>query len=142
MRLQEQRWVDLPRSEVFTYTSDFSNIADWDPGISSSEKVTDGPVGVGTQFDVKVRFGLGTIPMTYTITEYEPDTRVVLIGRGEPLEAIDEIRFDTQDNMTVIDYTADLTFYNSLRFLGPVISSSLRKVGERALDGLVEALDR
>lgn len=142
MRLHEQRLVEAPRSEAFAYTSDFSNIAEWDPGITASEKVTDGPVGVGTEFDVKVRFGLGTIPMRYTITEYEPDTRVVLIGRGEPLEAIDEIRFDTQDDLTLIEYTADLTFFNSLRFLGPVISSGLKKVGERALDGLAEALDR
>lgn len=142
MRLQEQRSVDLPQSEVFAYTSDFANISKWDPGVASSVRVTDGPVGPGSQFDLQVRFGLGTIPMTYTITEFEPDSRVVLVGRGEPLEAIDEIRFDTQDNLTRIDYSADLTFFNSLRFLGPVISSGLKKVGERALDGLAEELSR
>lgn len=129
-------------SEVFTYTADFSNIAKWDPGVSQSEKATEGPVGLGTEFDLQVRFGLGVIPMRYRITEYEPDTRVVLIGRGEPLEAVDEIRFELEDGLTLIDYTADLTFNNSLRFLGPVIFPALRKVGERALDGLVEALDR
>lgn len=142
MRTQEKRWVDLPQSVVFEYTSDFSHIADWDPGITASENVTDGPVGLGSEFELEVRFGMRTIPMTYRITEYEPDRRVVLIGRGEPLGAIDEILFETQDNMTRIDYTADLTFFTSLRFLGPVISSGVKKVGERALDGLVDALER
>lgn len=142
MRLNEQRWVDLPKPEAFAYTSDFSNIADWDPGVAASEKVTEGPIGVGTEFDLKAKFGLGTIPMRYRITEYEPDTRVVLIGRGEPLEAVDEIRFETDGDLTRIDYTADLTFFNSLRFLGPLMSPALNKVGERALDGLVKALTR
>lgn len=142
MRLQEQRWVDLPLAQVFAYTADFSNIAEWDPGVSLSKKVTEGPVGLGTEFDLEVRFGLGTIPMRYEITEYEPDTKVVVMGRGDQLEAIDEIRFDTQDNLTRIDYTADLTFRNSLRFLVPIISPALKKVGERALDGLAETLDR
>lgn len=142
MRLNEQRWVDLPKSKVFAYTADFSNIADWDPGVAASEKVTEGPIGVGTEFDLQVRFGLGTIPMRYRITEYEPDTRVVLIGRGKPLEAVDEIRFETDGDLTRIDYTADLAFFNSLRFLGPLLSPALNKVGKKAVDGLVNALTR
>lgn len=142
MRLEEKRWVDRSQQEVFHYTADFSNIQNWDPGVVRSKKLTDGPVGLGTEFDVEVKFGAGTTPMVYEITEYEPDSRVVLVGRGDKLEAVDEIRFDTQDNLTVIDYTADLTFHNYFRFLGPLISPAVEKVGSRALDGLVEALQQ
>lgn len=142
MRLQEQRWVDRPQKDVFDYTADFSNIARWDPGVVSSHKITPGPIGEGTEFDLEVRFGRGTVPMIYRITDFEPETRVVLVGEGEELHAVDEIRFDTQDNMTRIDYTADLTFHNYMRFLTPVIGPALRKVGERALDGLSEALSQ
>lgn len=142
MRLNERRWIDLPRSEVFAFTSDFSNIADWDPGVATSVKVSDGPVGLGTEFDLEVRFGVTTTSMRYTITAFEPDTRVVLVGHGKSLDATDDIRFDTQDNMTRIDYTADLDFHNGLRFIAPLASSLLNRVGERALDGLVEQLSK
>jgi hypothetical protein len=131
-----------PRDEAFEYTADFTNIENWDPGIVASRKLTPGPVSKGTEFELEVRFGRRTTPMVYEITVYEPGARVVLVGRGEKLEAIDDIRFDTQDNMTAIHYTADLTFHNYLRFLSPILSKPLKKVGTRALDGLAAELDR
>ncbi len=140
MRLQEQRWVTTPQSQAFDFTADFSNIARWDPGVVSSRKTTPGPVGEGSEFDLEVKLGLGTIPMRYRITLFEPDTRVVLIGEGRQLKAVDEIRFDTQDNLTRIDYTADLTFRNYMRYFEPVLGKAIRKVGERALDGLADSL--
>lgn len=142
MRLQEQRWVNLPQKDTFEYTADFSNIARWDPGVVSSQKTTPGPVGVGTEFELEVKLGKGTIPMIYRITEYEPETRVVFVGEGDALIAVDEITFDTQDNLTRIDYTADLTFHNYMRYLEPLLGRAIRKVGERALDGLAETLSK
>ena len=141
VQLVEQRWVTTPRDRVFEYTADFSNIEEWDPGVVSSRKITDGPVGVGTKYDLDVRFGRSSIPMVYEITAYEPNERVVLVGRGDKLMAVDEIKFSRADNMTVIDYTADLTFFNFFRYLGPLVNRPLRRVGEKALDGLVKALD-
>ena len=140
-RLIERRWVARPQHEVFAYTADFSNIQHWDPGVVSSRKVTNGPVGVGTRYEVEVRFGSGTTPMIYEITIYEPDRRVVLVGSGEKLHATDEIRFASHDNMTVIDYTADLGFRKFFRFLGPLLRPRLEKVGEDALNGLAKVLD-
>jgi dehydrogenase/reductase SDR family protein 12 len=142
VRLVEQRRVSMSRGAVFAYTADFSNIEDWDPGVLSSSKITDGPVAVGTRYELEVKFGLGTTSMVYEITAYEPEDRVVLVGNGSKLHAVDEIRFSTQDDMTVIDYTADLTFLNFFRYVAPVLGPALDRVGKRALDGLVEALRR
>jgi hypothetical protein len=44
--------------------------------------------------------------------------------------------------MTVIDYTADLTFRNFFRFIRPLMRPILRRVGKDALDGLARVLDR
>jgi hypothetical protein len=142
VRLVERRWVTRPQPEAFEYTADFSNIEDWDPGVVASRKVTDGPIGVGTRFELEVKFGVGTTPMTYEITVYQPDHRVVLVGDGGKLHAVDEITFASHDNMTVIDYTADLTFRNFFRFIRPLMRPILRRVGKDALDGLAKALDR
>ena len=142
VRLIEQRWVERAQAEAFFYTADFSNIADWDPGVVSSRRLGQGPLGVGSRFELEVEFGSGTMPMVYEITEYEPSDRVVLTGRGDKLVAIDEIRFSQHDNMTVIDYTADLTFLNWFRHFTRFMGSSLKKVGTKALDGLAAELDR
>jgi hypothetical protein len=139
-QLVEQRWVTMPQTEVFTYVADFSNIEAWDPGVVSSQKVGDAQIGVGTRYELEVRFGSSTIPMVYETAVYEPPDRVVLLGYGEKLSAVDEIRFARQDNMTRIDYTAVLWFHNLFKFLGPLMRPTLKKVGTDAMDGLVRTL--
>ena len=142
MRLHETRTIDRPLSEVFAFTADFSNAEKWDPGVASSRRVGDGPPGVGSRYDLMVSFGSSKFPMTYEITELDLDARVVLMGRGDTIEAVDEIRFEARDGGTHIDYTADLSFTNWIRFVAPLMSPLLARVGERALDGLVETLER
>ncbi len=141
VRLHETRLIDRQIEEVFRYTSDFENIEDWDPGIKSSERLDDGPLGVGSRFELDVSFGARRIPMTYEITEYEPNERVVLVGKGDQIEAVDDIRFEDREGKTMVDYTADLTFHNYVKYLAPFMGSIFKKVGERAVDGLKESLE-
>ncbi|MGA8040687.1 MAG: SRPBCC family protein [Acidimicrobiia bacterium] len=142
MRLHEQRRVQRPRQEVYEYTADFSNIENWDPGVVASKRLDDGPLRVGSKFELQVKFAGGVVPMTYEINRLDPGERVVLIGKGEKLDAIDEISFSDEGDSTLIDYTADINLHNFMRYLGPLIAPAMRKVGERALDGLVTALER
>ena len=87
-------------------------------------------------------FGSSTIPMVYEVTAYEPPNRVVLIGKGDTLDAVDEITFSEQEGGTLIDYTADLTFHGAIRFVIPFMGPLMKRVGRRALDGLVAQLQR
>lgn len=141
-KLHEVRTVPRPRDEVFAYTADFSNSSEWDPGVVSSKKVGDNPIGVGSLFDLEVRFGSGTEPMTYEITEHVPSERLVLVGRGEKVEAVDTILFEDDNGVTVVDYTAELTFHNYFKYLGPLLPRLLEPVGTKAMDGLQEVLSR
>ena len=143
MRLHETRLIDRSLEEVFAFTADFSNAESWDPGVAKADQVEGAGPGVGARYELMVTFGLATIPMTYETTVYEPDSRVVLEGRGENIGALDDIRFEAQDGKTLVDYTADLSFGNWMRFASPLLAPILGKlVGEKALDGLVEALER
>lgn len=142
VRLHETRLIDCPINEVFEYTADFDNIENWDPGVSSSTRLDEGPVGVGSRFELDVSFGASRIPMTYEITEYEPQRRVVLVAKGEKIEAVDDIRFEERGGKTMVDYTADLKFHNYVKYLAPFLGAIFKKVGERAVDGLKKALEQ
>ena len=41
--------------EAFDYLSDHRNELEWNPGIESIDKLTDGPVGLGTKYLREVR---------------------------------------------------------------------------------------
>jgi carbon monoxide dehydrogenase subunit G len=142
MKLHETRHINRPLEEVFAFTADFSNAERWDPGISSSRPVGDAAPGVGSKYEVMVSFGSSEIPMIYEITEWEQQSRVVLEGKGETIEAVDVIEFEARDGGTLVDYTADIEFTNWIRFVAPLMAPALRRVGEKALDGLVETLER
>lgn len=142
MRLQETRQIDRPLSEVFAFTADFANIEQWDPGVESSRRIDDGPVDVGARYDVVATFGSRQVPMIYQVVDYELDRFVVLLGKSQTVDARDEIRFEAREGGTLVDYTADLAFNNWIRFVAPLMSPMMKKVGTRALDGLVETLHR
>ena len=141
MRLHEKRQIDRPLEEVFAFTADFANAERWDPGVSSARRVGETPPGIGARYELMVKFGSSEVPMTYQITDWEDNRRVVLEGRGETIRAVDEIKFDASGSGTLVDYTADITFTNWMRYVTPLLAPALRRVGERALDGLVEALE-
>ena len=141
MRLHEIRRVLRPRTEVFAYAADYANTAAWDPAVLSARRADTGPLQVGAKFELEVKVGPATIPMTYWITEIESDYRVVLEGRSKELDAVDEIRFIDDGENTVIDYTANLTFHNFVRLIQPLLRPAIRRAGARAIDGLVAELE-
>ena len=140
-RLHETITVRRPVEEAFRYTADFTNIENWDPSITASVKTSPGPIGKGTTFDLKVKFGTGTVPMVYTITEFEPPHRVVLVGEGSTLRAVDEITFAAAPQGAVVTYTADLAFGGVMKLVVPFLGPVLRAIGRRAVRGLARALE-
>lgn len=125
----------------FAYIAEFSNVEDWDPGIARSRRIDEGPLGAGSEFALDVVFGRRSVPMTYTITEFDPPRRIVLVGHGEALDAVDTIELTPDAGGTRIDYTAELTFHNFVRFIEPLLGRALKKVGRKAVAGLAVALD-
>lgn len=139
--LHEVIEVDRPQGEVFAYVADFANAAEWDPGVVESERLDEGPVGVGARYRVAVKMGPAKPNMTYEVTEYQPDTKVVLHGKGAGLDAIDSIEFAATDTGgTRIDYRADFTLPVFVRPFESLLRKSFEQVGRKALAGLAKTL--
>lgn len=139
--LHEQIETALPIDETFAYVADFANSQVWDPGVATAERIDDGPVGVGTSYRLGVRLGGRVAPMEYRITVFEPPTRVVLIGSGSSVSAVDEIRFERSDTGTRIDYTADIRLGGVLRLVQPFLGRAFANVGRNAVNGMQRTLD-
>jgi dehydrogenase/reductase SDR family protein 12 len=141
IRLKQTIKVDRPIREVFQYAGDFENLEQWDPGVSESKKVTPGPVGVGTVYNVVVKSGPWRIPMEYAVTEYAPPVRVVLEGKGKSIRAVDSITFEERPNGTEVAYIADLSFSGRLASAESMMKGMLDRVGRKAMAGLEAALN-
>jgi len=140
-RITEHIETPLAPAAAFAFIADFANAMHWDPGTVTSERIDDGPVELGARYRLGVRLGGRVAPMEYRISAFEPPHRVVLVGEGSGVSALDEIRFEPAGTGTRIDYTADIRLGGVLRLIQPFLGRAFAKLGRDALAGMQRALD-
>jgi carbon monoxide dehydrogenase subunit G len=140
-RLHEIIETPLPIEDAFAFVADFANSQLWDPGVATSERIDDGPVGLGARYRLGVRMRGRVVPMEYRITTFETPRRVVLTGEGSGVSAVDEIRFEPTGKGTRIDYTADIRLGGWMRLIQPLVGGAFEKLAKDALGGMQRALD-
>lgn len=139
--LHETIDVERPLVEAFDYIADFRTTEQWDSTAESATKLTPGPVGAGTRFEVVCRHPLGTVALLYTLTRYEPGQLLALHGTSRFFDVSDEIRFTETGSGTRIDYRADFTFRAPLKYFSSKFRQGLQNMGRASLQGLKEALE-
>lgn len=141
MRFSKQITVSRPADEAFRYIAAFENTAEWDPGIEESRKLTDGPVRVGSEFDVLAVFRGKRQRFRYTVTELEDGRRVVLEGDGDKATSVDEITVEPNGEGARISYTAEVRLKGIRRLAEPLVKRMFAETGRKALAGLEQKLD-
>jgi carbon monoxide dehydrogenase subunit G len=139
--LHERITTSVPIEDAFAFVADFGNSMLWDPGVATSERITEGPTGLGSRYRLGVRMRGNTVPMEYEITTFDAPRTVVLTGEGSSVRAVDEIRFDALSEGTRIDYTANIRLKGLLRFAEPFLGGAFAQIGRDALHGMQRALD-
>src|SRR5687767_2706601 len=64
--------IDRPSEAVFDYLVDLCNELEWNPDVQSMERITDGPIGVGTKFLAKWK---QSVLIEVECTRFEPHYR-------------------------------------------------------------------
>jgi carbon monoxide dehydrogenase subunit G len=132
--------IPRPRDAVFDYLADFSNTAEWDPGVARSVKAGPGPVGLGSTFDLVARFRGREVPVTYRVTVYERPSRVVLVGENKRFTGTDDIRLTEEANGTSVSWNARFRMKGLARLLSPFLKGVFEELSDDAMDGLVATL--
>jgi carbon monoxide dehydrogenase subunit G len=141
-RIERRFGVAASQEVAFDYVADFSTAEEWDPGIPKASRLDDGPIGVGSRFELLSRFGKTEQTIVYEITEYERANRVVFVGDGGNFHGVDEISFSPRDEGgTIVDYVADLNLKGAAALAVPFIRGRLDQMGDHAVAGLKAALD-
>jgi hypothetical protein len=142
-RIIETFPVPVPPATAFTYVADFTNTREWDPMIEAATRRDDGPLRIGSAFEVALRMGSRTIPLVYTITELRPDEKVVLETSGSWYRGRDDVRIrDADDGHGGSEVRWDATFAlrGPLMLLEPLLAVGFRRTAKLAVAGLRAAL--
>jgi carbon monoxide dehydrogenase subunit G len=140
-RFTRQIDVPTPPDDTFAYVADFSTTAEWDPGIAEARRLDDGPLRVGSRFEVAYGFGKRRLPIAYTITAFVPPSRIVLEGIGARFRGTDDIRFAPGPHGgTRIRYIAELELRGIARAAEPLMRGRFEKVVDDGSSGLATTL--
>lgn len=128
MFVKGQMVIERPLAEVFDFVADERNEPKYNPEMTVAEKVTDGPVGVGTRFHSVMAGRGGPAEMTIEFTEFERPRRIVETTHvSHVMDIVGELRFEPVAGGTKMTWQWDLRPRGLYRLLGPIV----RRTGER-----------
>ena len=139
--LHETAEVSRPIEEVFAYVSDFTTTTEWDATAIRARKLTPGPLGIGTEFEVVCALPVGSIKLHYRIDTLEPHRLIELEGSCKFFTVRDSISFFPSNRGTRIDYRAEFDFNPLLKPLVSLSAAGLEKMGRESVAGLAKALE-
>ena len=142
MRYAREIEVPRPVDETFAYLADFSNAAEWDPGVAEARRLTPGPTSVGSRFELIGLFRGKRQRFDYVVNEYDDGKRIALHGEGAKALSDDVITVAASEGGTRVGYEADIRLKGVYRVAEPFLHSTFRRMGDDALDGLAARLSR
>lgn len=104
-----------PARECLWYAADFRNLVDWDPGVRAATKITEGSLGSGARFEVRLRAGLREATMHYEMLRFAPPYSATLRGEAEGMTAVDEIRVEAEGDTVRLHWHVELQLRDAWR---------------------------
>jgi uncharacterized protein YndB with AHSA1/START domain len=115
--------IDRSPEQVFDYLSDPVHELEWNPKVEIMEKLSDGPIGVGTTWRAK---WTKSKVVTLECTEYERPTRWRLVNDG-PVTVDLTITLTPEADGTRLNSRFDATPHGPFKLVFPVFLALMRR---------------
>jgi carbon monoxide dehydrogenase subunit G len=134
--------IDVPGDPkaVFDYLADFSNTAEWDPGVLESERLDGGKLGLASRFRVVVSFFGTSSTFTYRITKFERPYRFRLEGSNGLVASEDDVAITPVSGGARITYDAHIRLPLYLWALDPLLQAAFQWAGRASVAGMRDTL--
>ena len=129
--------IERPIDEVFDFAADMRNELKWNPDVESMEKVTEGPVGLGTRFNAKWHT---SPPLTTECTHFDRP-RSFSYHNGGPIEVELKITLEPTPRGTSLTSRFGATPHGFFRLIFPVFLIILRRQEKANLVNLKRVLE-
>lgn len=145
MRVEGDIVIERPLEEVFDFVADECNEPQYNPRMTRAEKISSGPIGVGTQFRSAMTGVGGAAEINIEFTEYDRPRHITEKVQLSTMDISGALFFEPVPEGTRMKWIWDLEPHGMYKLMGPLI----RRVGERqertiwtSLKHLLEAQQR
>lgn len=132
--------VEISRSpeDVFDYGVDLRNELEWNPDAESMEKLTDGPIGVGTKFLAKWK---DSKLLEVECTRYERPHAWRHVNGG-PLSIVFDATVSPSGNGSRLAVRFDVRPHGMMKLFFPVLLQILKRGERRNMERIRKALEQ
>lgn len=133
---------------AFEYMADLRHFADWDPGVKRAVQILGQSPGLGSTYDVTVASPGRDLTLRYETIVFEAPRRVKVRAQSRTLVSVDVVTVapDPPDDSgraagATVTYNAELSLRGLLGIASPLLALAFNRIGERAAQGLRDALE-
>ena len=127
--------IRKPVEEVFGTVIDVANFPRWNPTTPSARKLTAGPTGEGTQFELEIK-GFGKV--LQELQEFRPNQQVRIVPHFKVLTGGHRFIFTADRNGTRVDHELEMTPKGVFKIFIPLMGM----MGKKNLRDTANALQR
>ncbi|MEI2774916.1 MAG: SRPBCC family protein [Tetrasphaera sp.] len=133
--------IHRPIEEVFDLLADQTNEPRYNPAMTHSEKVTDGPIGVGTRFHATMLRGGKPLAIDIEYTGYDRPHLLASRSTMAGSVAVGEVRLASIPEGTRFQWDWDVSLAGPARLLGPIVAIIGRRQERAIWTGLKAMLE-
>ena len=125
-RVERSAHIGASPEAVFAYLADLDNLAEWQSGVTSARRTSDGAIGVGATAHITRELLGQRLDAPLTVTEHDPPRRLAIGSEVSGIKALATLDLAAVDG----EESTDLTFAMEIRgsmltaFMEPMIASA------------------
>ena len=119
--------INRPIEEVFKFSDDPNNDAQWQTGLIESKQTSEGPMGVGTTFLNVSQFLGRRLESTFEITEYEPNRRVGFKSTSGPVPLTATTTYEEVEEGTKVTLEAEGDVSGVFKLAEPIVARTAQR---------------
>jgi ligand-binding SRPBCC domain-containing protein len=127
IKLQEKIVIDRPIEDVFNFVANGENLSTWNSAVFKVEKISAGPVTVGTQFWMMRNLPLGWAENTFEVIAYEPYTKFSIKVISGPTPFVYHYHLTPVDDSTFLTLDAQVQVTGLGQIAKPVLAIGIKK---------------
>ena len=137
-RVERKATIGAPPAQVFAYLSDLEKLSEWQAGVVSAQRTSDGPMGIGATALVTREIMGNRVEAPLTVTEYDPPRRMAIGSEVSGVKAQGTLDFAPTDDGRATDLTFAMEIRGSMLtvFMEPMIANAAGSDIEASLERL------
>lgn len=137
--------INCSKEDLFKFIAEglFENYPRWSPEVKELEKISPGPVKQGTE-GRQVRIDQGRRSESkFIICSYEPSTRMVLIGNGDPFRCMYELQEIDGGQSIKLTFTFELLeILAIMRPFEALVRSTIKEGAEKTVQNIKRLVEQ